>query len=101
MSLRLSQLAYQTHGDLACHADLGMNGSTMSSNQIEVPVRVTFRQDDVRGLDLQRRGEEVPGALSAYGFGDRLVAQRRHGGHTVQRRFQLADVLGEPFRWSG
>lgn len=30
--------------------------------------------------------------------GDRLVAQRRHGGHTVQRAFQLADVLGEPFR---
>ena len=29
--------------------------------------------------------------------GDRLVAERGHGGHAVQRTFQLADVFGKAF----
>lgn len=66
--------------------------------QIEV---LGHLRDDVRGLDFHVGGEEVLQSLLRKGFGDRLVAQRRHGGHTVQRAFRSQDVLGEPVPRSG
>ena len=89
-------LTGEIHGDLPGEGDVLHTGTPhdIVEGEMEVLRRLA---DDVGGFDLHIRGEEILQGLFGHGSGDGLIAEGRDCGHSRQRAFQLADVLGEPF----